>query len=65
MAKHMERLSCPAAQLKGDIKFVQMLFNTGSNRVTDLKKKKKKGSIYITEALCSVNRGCFNLKPLR
>jgi len=43
MAKHMERLSCPAAQLKGDIKFVQMLFNTGSNRVTDLKKKRKKG----------------------
>lgn len=61
MAKHMERLSCPAAQLKGDTKVVQMLFNTGSNRVADL----KKGSLYITEALCSENSGCFNLKPLR
>lgn len=57
----MERLSCPAAQLKGDTKVVQMLFNTGLNRVADL----QKGSVYITEALCSENRGCFNLKPLR
>lgn len=40
----MERLSCPAAQLKGDTKVVQMLFNTGSNRVADY----KKGSVYST-----------------
>lgn len=40
MAKHMERISCPAALLKGDKKVVQMLFNTGSNRVADLKKGK-------------------------
>ena len=41
MAKHMERISCPAALLKGDKKVVQMLFNTGSNRVADFKKKGK------------------------
>lgn len=63
MAKHMERLSCPAALLKGDTNVVQMLFNTGSNRVRE--RGEKKGSRYITEALRSENRGCFNLRPLR
>lgn len=33
------RDSCPAAQLKGDTNVVQMLFNTGSNRVTDKKRE--------------------------
>lgn len=42
MAKHMERLSCPAALLKGDTNVVQILFNTGSNRVRERGGKKGK-----------------------
>lgn len=42
----MERLSCPAAQLKGDTDVVQMLFNTGSNRVREREKERKGKQIH-------------------